>query len=226
MLLLLVLPSSAWAQTSLTALLPEVDSYFRLSSNAQLVLAAKGYIEDGDFTHAQLGPSLQFNIRPLESLKRIAVFDLDDMKCMPVVFIIGYRYLPSTTQPAINRMQPMVMFHVPFPGRILVTDRNRADLDWSSKTFYWTYRNRITAERRLTIRSYHPGPYVAADFAYQSQFSKWSTTRLIAGCLLPLTAHVQLDAYYQHVNNTGKHPNLQVNAAGLILSLYFPPNRG
>jgi hypothetical protein len=162
----------------------------------------------------------------LRALQEAEIQQIEKAGRRRAVFIIGYRYLPSTTQPAINRMQPMVMFHVPFPGRILVTDRNRADLDWSSKTFYWTYRNRITAERRLTIRSYHPGPYVAADFAYQSQFSKWTTTRLIAGCLLPLTAHVQLDAYYQHVNNTGKHPNLQVNAAGLILSLYFPPNRG
>jgi hypothetical protein len=183
-------------------------------------------MENGDFTHAQIGPSVQFNIRPLERLKRITIFDLDDIKCMPVVFTIGYRYLPSTTQAAINRMQPIILFHVPFPGSTLVTDRNRADLDWSRAAFNWTYRNRITAERRLTIRSYHPGPYAAAEFSYQSQYSKWSTTRLFAGCLLPLTKHLQVDSYYEHVNNTGTHPNHQVNAAGLMISLYFPPNRG
>jgi hypothetical protein len=223
--LLSLLSASVRGQTTITAFLPEVDSYFRLSSNVRLNFDAKGYMEDGDLNHAQIGPSLQFNIRPFEKLKQITIFDLDDIKCMPVAFTIGYRYLPSTTQPSINRLQPIVLFHVPFPGRTLVTDRNRADLDWSQDTFNWTYRNRITAERRVTIHSYHPGPYAAAEFAYQSQFAKWSTTRIFAGCLLPLTGHIQLDTYYEHVNNTGTRPSRQVNAAGLIVSLYFRPYR-
>jgi hypothetical protein len=218
--------SVATGQTTITAFLPEVDGYFRLSPKVRLFFQAKGYMEDGDLNHAQIGPSLQFSIRPLEKLKKITIFDLDDIKCMPVVLTIGYRYLPSTVQPAINRLQPIVQFHVPFPGSTLVTDRNRFDLDWSGAAFNWTYRNRITAERRLTIGSYHPGPYAAAEFSYQSQYSKWSNTRLFAGCLWPLSKHLQIDSYYEHVNNTGTHPNHQVNAAGLMISLYFPPNRG
>lgn len=220
---LLLIASAARAQTTLTAYLPEVDSYLRLSSNLRLVFDAKGYMEDGDLNHAQIGPGLQFNFRPFEKLKQITNFDLDDIKCMPVVFTIGYRYLPSSVQPAIQRLQPIVMFHIPFPGRTLLTDRNRADLDWANGAFHWTYRNRITAERRLTIRAYHPGPYAAAEFAYQSQYSKWSVTRLFAGCLFPLSKRVQLDTYYEHVNNTGLRPNRQVNAIGSILSFYFPP---
>jgi hypothetical protein len=218
--------SVAAGQTTITAFLPEVESYFRFAPNARLFFQAKGYMEDGDLNHAQIGPSLQFNLRPLEKLKKITIFELDDIKCMPVVFTIGYRYLPSTLQPAINRVQPIILFHVPFPGRTLVTDRNRVDLDWSRAAFNWTYRNRITAERRLTIRSYHPGPYAAGEFSYQSQYAKWSITRLFAGCLLPLSKHFQIDSYYEHVNNTGMHPSHQVNAAGLMINLYFPPYRG
>ena len=37
----------------------------------------------------------------------------------------------------------------------------------------------------------------------------------------PLGKHFQLDPYYEHENNTGKKPNQQVNAAGLILNTYF-----
>jgi hypothetical protein len=217
--------SVATGQTTITAFLPEVDSYFRFSPNVRLFFQAKGYLENGDLSHAQIGPSLQFNVRPLEKLKKITIFDLDDIKCMPAVLTVGYRYLPSTMQPAINRVQPIILFHVPFPHSILITDRNRVDLDWSRVAFNWTYRNRITAERRLTIRSYHPGPYAAAELSYQSQYSKWSTTRLFAGCLLPLSKHLQIDSYYEHVNNTGTHPNHQVNAAGLMINLYFPPYR-
>ncbi len=61
---------------------------------------------------------------------------------------------PIELQPAIHRLQPIVMFHVSFPGTILLSDRNRGDLDWSNGSFRWTYRNRFTGERRLTIRSY------------------------------------------------------------------------
>jgi hypothetical protein len=218
--------SVASGQTTITAFLPEVDSYFRINTNVRLFLQAKGYMEDGDFNHAQIGPSLQFTFRPLEKLKKVTVFDLDDIKCMPVVFTIGYRYLPSTVQPAINRVQPIIQFHVPFPGKTLVTDRNRGDLDWSKTAFNWTYRNRLTAERRFTIGSYHPDPYAAGELFHQSQYSKWSSTRLFAGCLWPLSKHLQVDSYYEHVNNTGPHPNRQVNAAGVSLNLYFPPYKG
>jgi len=222
--LFLSLPSAVVrAQTSMTAFLPELNSNFRLTSSVRLVFDAKGYMEDVDLNHAQVGASLQFNIRPLEELKKTTKFDLDDMKPMPVVFTIGYRYLPSSVQPAIRRLQPIVMFHIPFPGTILLADRNRGDLDWSNGSFHWTYRNRFTGERRLTIRSYHPGAYASAEFFYQSQYAKWSSTHLFAGCLFPLSKHIQLDTYYEHANNTGPHPNYQVNAAGLIIDLYFPP---
>jgi hypothetical protein len=220
-LVVLFLADVADAQTTLTAFLPEVDSGFRLSTNVRFDFQAKGYMEDGDLDHAQIGPSFQFNLKPFAALQRITTFDLDDMKCMPVVFVVGYRYIPSTVGPAINRLQPIVMFHIPFPGRTLVTDRNRADLDWTNGTFHWTYRNRITAERRIAIRSYHPGPYAAAEFEYQNQFAKWSVTRLYAGCLLPVGKHVSIDQYYEHVNNTGPRPNHQVNAIGSILNFYF-----
>jgi len=224
--LFLLLPSAAVrAQTSMTDFLPEVTSHFRLSSNVRLVFDAKGYMEDGDLDQAQIGPSLQFNTPPLEKLKRITIFEMDDVTPMPVVFMIGYRYLPSSVRPATQRLQPIVMFHIPFPRTILLSDRNRGDLDWSNGSFHWTYRNRFTGERRLTIRSYHPGAYASAEFFYQSQFAKWSSTRFYAGCLLPLSRHIQLDTYYEHINNTGTHPNQQVNAAGLIIDLYFPPYR-
>src|SRR4029077_10309897 len=120
------------AQTSMTAFLPEIDSYFRVTPNVRLGFAAKGYRGDGDLDHAQIGPSLQFNTRPLEKLKQITIHDMDDMKRMPMVFTIGYRYLPSSVQSAFPRLQPILRFHVPFPGTILLSDRNRGDLDWSN----------------------------------------------------------------------------------------------
>jgi hypothetical protein len=78
----------------------------------------------------------------------------------------------------------------------------------------------------MKIRPYHPKPYASAEGFYESQYGKWSTTALYAGCIFPVGKHVQIDPYYEHENNTGKKPNQQVNAAGLILNLYFLAGNG
>ena len=221
-LLALLLCPQARAQST-TFFLPEVDTDIRLTSNIRLELQGKVAIEEGDFYRATLGPSIEFNFRPLKKLKDITIFDVDDMKCMPVMLSIGYRYLPSGTGPFTNRFEPILTLHIPAPGQLLITDRNRADLDWSKGSYQWRYRNRITIERRVTVHSYHPAPYASAEFLYESPYSKWASARLYSGCLLPLNKHLQLDPYYEHENNTGKSPNRQTNAGGLTLSLYFPP---
>ena len=219
--LFLSLPSAAVrAQTSMTAFLPEVNSHFRLSSNVRLVFDANGYMEAGDLKSRSGGaePAVQ------HSSTRETQANHNFRHGGHEAHASGVHHRISL-QPAIHRLQPIVLFHIPFPATILLSDRNRGDLDWSNGSFCWTYRNRFTGERRLTIRSYHPGVYTSAEFFYQSQYAKWSATHLFAGCLFALSKHIQLDTYYEHANNTGPQPNHQVNAAGLIIDLYFPPYR-
>jgi hypothetical protein len=211
----------ASAQTSSTEFFPEIDASVTLNSNVRFVFQAKDTREGGSSTQAELGPSLEFYLKPLIKLKKITIFDLDEAKSRPLVSALGYRYLPTPGKPATNRMEPVVTSHFPLKAGLLATDRNRADLDWSNGGFTWRYRNRFTVERRFTIHSYHPAPYVSAEVFYESQYGKWSSTDLYAGCLLPVGKHVEFDPYYEHQNNTGKHPNKQVNAGGLILNLYF-----
>jgi hypothetical protein len=220
-LLVPLLSVPARAQTSTTEFLPEIDAYLKLNSNVRFVFQAKDTREGGDPTQVELGPSVEFYLKPLVKLKDTTVFDLDDAKSRPLVLSIGYRYVPSPNKPAVNRMEPVATFHFPTVARILISDRNRADLDWSNGGFTWRYRNRLTIERRFSIHSYHPAPYASAEVFYESKYAKWSTTALYAGCLLPIGKHIQLDPYYEHENNTGKSPNQQVNAVGLILNLYF-----
>ena len=220
--LLLLLPSSsAFAQTSTTEFLPEIDANFKLNSYVRFVFQAKDTREGGDPTQAEIGPSIEFYLKPLLKLKNVTLFDLDDAKSRPLVLAVGYRLVSTPGKPATNRMEPVLTFHVPITARILITDRNRADLDWQAGKFTWRYRNRLTAERRFTIKDYHPAPYVSAELFYESQYSKISSTNLYAGCLLPVGKHVQFDPYYEHENNTGKRPNSQVNAIGLVLNLFF-----
>jgi hypothetical protein len=218
----MLLSCLARAQSSTTEFFPEVEAYARLNPYVRFVFQAKETREGGEPTQAELGPSIEFYLKPLIKLKNATVFDLDDAKSRPLVLAIGYRVLPSPDKPTVNRMEPVATFHFPLGAGIIFTDRNRADLDWSDHKFMWRYRNRFTIERRFAIHSYHPAPYASAEFFYESQYAKWSSTNLYAGCLLPLSRHFQLDPYYEHENNTGKRPNQQVNAGGLALNVYFP----
>ena len=218
----LVILGCLLASAQIVQVLPEIDTYVKLSSDLRVSFQVKETREGGDPTQAEIGPSLDFYLQPLARLQNATEFDLDDSKSRPLVFTVGYRYLPQANNaPAINRIEPVVTFHFPLVARFLLTDRNRADLDWQNGSFSWRYRNRIQIEKRLTIRSYHPAPYVSAEFFYESQYGKWSDTAIYAGCLFPIGRHVQFNPYYEHQNNTGKSPNQQLNQLGLMLNIFF-----
>lgn len=201
--------------------LPEVDVHRRINPDIKFDFQAKETREAGDPTQAEIGPSLDFFMKPLVRLKDVAAFDLDDAKSRPLELSVGFRYVPSPDKPAVSRLVVAATPRFPLVARILLSDRNRADLDWSSKPFTWRYRNRVMLERRISLGSYHPAPYVSTEVFYQSQYQKWSTTAIYAGFLLPLGKHFEFDPYYEHQNITGKRPNQQLNQFGLVLNLYF-----
>jgi len=220
-LVLLVPTLGLCARAQVDQVLPEIDVYHKVSSDVRFGFQAKETREGGAPTQAEIGPSLDFYLRPLVKLEKVTWFDLDDSKKRVLVLSIGYRYLPSPNSPPTNRIEPVATFHFPLKTRFLLSDRNRADLDWESGKFTWRYRNLIQIERRLTIRSYHPAPYAAVEFFYQSQYSKWSDTAIYAGCIFPIGRRFEFDPYYEHQNNTGKSPNQQLNQLGLRLTIHL-----
>jgi hypothetical protein len=217
--LVLVLGIHASAQTD--QFLPEIDVYYKLNSDLRIWFQAKQTREAGDPTSAEIGPSLDFYLKSWLKLKDVTAFDLDDSKARPIIFSVGYRYLPYPNAPSEDRFEPVVTFNFPIKGRLLLSDRNRADLDWKSGDFSWRYRNRVQFERTARIHSYHLRPYASVEFFYESQYENWSDTAIYAGCLFPIGKHVQFDPYYEHQNSTGKSPNQQLKQFGLILNLFF-----
>ncbi len=210
------------AQSSQEAqFLPEIEAYVKLNSNIRVGVQAKNTRDGGESTQAAIGPHIEFYLKPLVRLRDITLFDLDDAKARPLVLEAGYRYLAAPGKPSTNRFPVSVTSHLPLKAKLLLTDRNRADLDWSSGRFTWRYRNMLSLDRTLVIHSYHPIPYVSAEIYYESQYSKVSTTELYAGSLLPIGKHFQLKAYYEHQNNTGKRPNTQLHGLGLTLNIYL-----
>jgi hypothetical protein len=204
-----------------TQFIPEVDSYLKLNSVVRAELQAKDDRDGGDSSQFAIGPSVQLYLKPLMRLKRVTAFDLDDSKSRALVLEAGHRYIVEPNAPSENRMVLAVTSNFPLKAGFHISDRNRADLDWKGGTFTWRYRNKLTIDRTFSIRSYHLIPYVAAEPFYESQYGKWSTTSLYAGCLFPVGKHVEFNAYYEHDNNTNKHPNEQVSSLGLALYLFF-----
>jgi hypothetical protein len=201
--------------------LPEVDAFYKLDSIVRLSFQAKQTREDGDATQAELGPSIDFLLKPLLSLKRFPLYDLDDSKSRALALSIGYRYVSTPDKPAVNRIVLAATPNLPLKGGVLISDRNRGELNFSSGDLTWRYRNRLTVQRAFAIHSYHPVPYGSVEVYYDSKYKKWSSTDVYAGCRFPIRKRFQIDPYYEHENNTGKKPNQQVNALGLILNVYF-----
>ncbi|HMD98087.1 MAG TPA: DUF2490 domain-containing protein [Terriglobia bacterium] len=182
-------------------------------------LEAKDDQDGGDPVQAGIGPSLQLYLKSVAKLKDVTAFDLDDAKARFLVLETGYRYVGAPDTPATNRMITSATLNFPMRAGFHISDRNRADLDWKNGKFRWRYRNKLTVERTISVHSYHLIPYVAAEPYYESQYNKWSTTALYAGCLFPVGPHVQFNPYYEHENNTGGHKNHPENAVGL--AAYF-----
>jgi hypothetical protein len=201
--------------------LPEVDAHLKLNSSFRAYLEAKDDRDGGDPHQFAIGPSIQLYLKPLIKLKEVTKFDLDDTKSRFLVLETGYRYITAPDAPPENRLLTAATLNLPLSAGFHVSDRNRADLDWKNGIFTWRYRNKLTLDRAFSVYSYHLIPYVAGEGYYESQYGKWSTTALYLGSLFPVGKHVQFNAYYEHENNTGKHPNQQVNAVGLALYVYF-----
>jgi len=203
-------------------LLPELDVYYKLNRNVRVSIQAKETRESGTPTTAELGPSLDIYLLRMTKLVESTSFDLDDSKTRPLLLTVGYRYLPTPDQPPTNRMEPVLTAALPVPKlKIVMTDRNRADLDWQNGNLSWRYRNRLQFERSVRIHSYHLSPFVSTEVFYESRYGKWSDTAIYAGCIFRLGKHSEVNPYYEHQNETGKSQNQQLNQLGLILSLYF-----
>jgi hypothetical protein len=220
-LLIAVLASPVAAQPQSYQTWPEIDTYLRLSSDVRASFFAATTKENRQGTDAEVGPNIDFFLKPLMKLKRITIFDLDRSKDRPLMLRLGYRYMPTTNGPTENRGILEATGRYPLVRGVLLSDRNRADLRFIAGEFSWRYRNRLTAERTFAIRSYHFTPYVRAEVYYDGNLHKWSRTAETVGLIFPIRKRAEIEPYYEHQNDTGNAPNRQVNAFGLALSFYF-----
>lgn len=216
--LFLVLLSCGPAIAQTFQFLPEVDIYNRLQPDTRFNFRTMETSEAGDPTQIEIGPGFDFFLKPLVRLKDITAFDLDDAKTRPLQFSVAFRYVPSPDKPHVERLELAVT-----PLAFLRQDSPRGPQPRRSRLVprptHVGYRNKVTLERRFSIKSYHPAPYISAEAFYQSQYEKWATTALYVGCLLPLGKYFEFDTYYEHQNVTNERPNQQFSQFGLVLKI-------
>ena len=175
---LLLLPClPARAQTTTTEFFPEFDTYFKLKSHVQIVFQAKETKEGGDPTQVEFGPSVELYLKPLLKLQDITVSRPGQFEVQAIGLVGRISVCAFAGQIDGKPLGASCYFSLPNQRSDLITDRNRSDLDWSAGNFTWRYRNRLTVERRVAIRSFHPAPYISAEAFYESQYNKWSTTK-------------------------------------------------
>lgn len=214
--LVLLFGATLCAQT--TEFLPEINTYVKLDPNVRFTFQAKQTRENGDPTQGEIGPSIDFHFRPFRNLGHEHP---NQAKTRYLLLSFGYRYVPTRDRPPTNRILLVATPRLPLKAKVVASDRNRGELNFSNGDLTWRYRNRLQLEREVTIRSYRPTPFANVEVYYDSRFQKWSSTAIEAGCQFLIRKHSEIEFYYEHQNNTGTAPNRQVDGIGLMLNLYF-----
>ncbi|MGB8886069.1 MAG: hypothetical protein WCC87_05055 [Candidatus Korobacteraceae bacterium] len=220
-LLLTILALAAGAQAqSETVWWPQLDTFFGLTPNVRLMLLAKGNINtDTGNQQMVLGPNFDFFLFPFPAPK---IKTLDKTRNYFVNFRLGYRYVAtlgdrsSHTHRGLMEATP----RFPLPGQLVLGDRNQLVLIGQEKLVSWLYRNRLMLARSFEVRSLIFTPYVQGQVVYNSQPGAWRTYNTDIGSVFRLTAHVELDPYFQHVGSIDGSSRA-VNGMGLKLELFF-----
>ena len=200
---------------------PEIDTYVGINDHMRFSFTAAATKESRNATDAELGPNFDLYFNRFRKLKKIAGPLLDESRSRRLIFRVGYRYLPSTSGIATNRLFFEVTGRHSLKGGLLVSDRNRGEINFEQGESYRRYRNRISMERALAIGRFRFVPYARAEFYYDTRYSKFSRTAVDFGTVFPIGRRFELEPYYEHQNDTAKSPSRQVNALGFVLSIYF-----
>jgi hypothetical protein len=201
---------------------PEVGAFWKLNDTMRFYFLATTVRENRESTEGEFGPNFDFYLKPIREKKRLALFRLDESKTRFLMVRVGYHYVHSYTGgPEESRGVLEATPRYPLMRGVFVSDRSRMDFRLIEGEFSWRYRNRLTVEREFSIGRLKLNPYARAELYFDSRFHEWSRTALTAGSVFLVSPRCEFEPYYEHQNDTGGSPNRQVNAVGMVVSLYF-----
>jgi Protein of unknown function (DUF2490) len=208
------------AQQTQTSEFPELDTYVGITDRYRLMFLAARSTDGSTFDSAQFGANLDINFRPLVR-KRLRTND--SAKDNFLTFRIGYQYLNNAGKPDENRVQLALTSRFHLPWSLQLSERNRFDLRVIGDQFSWRYRNCLTIERSLLIKSFSFSPYARGEIFYDSRSGTWSKNTYSFGAVFPIRKRLDLEGYYERDNTTGGSPPHE-NVIGTTLSIYLRRN--
>ena len=200
---------------------PELNFYKKLNAHSRFFFIAKATRANGDRTDIEIGPNIDFYIKPPIKWGKLVERAVDESKSRPLLLRVGYRYLPSSDGPNENRGVIEFAPRFPLKDRAIVIVRERMEFRFIEGEYSWRLRSRLMVEKDYPIRPVTITPYIRVEAFYDSRYQEFSRTALSAGNVVAFNQHWELEAYYEHWNDTGKSPNQQVNGLGLLLSIHF-----
>jgi hypothetical protein len=220
----LILVSGAAARAQSNQVWPELSTFVKLTDKARFYFLATTVKEERESTEGEFGPNFDFYLKPLRKRTALGLLRMDESKNKLLLVRIGYRFIhPYAGDDAADEHRGVLEATARYPlvHRVLVSDRNRMDLRSKEGEFSWRYRNRLTIETDFSVGPVKINPYARGEIYYDSNYDKISRNALIFGSCFPITRHVELEGYFEHQNDSGGSSNRTVNAAGIVVNLYF-----
>ena len=208
------------AQQTQTGEFPEIDAYVGITDRYRLMFLAARSTDGSTVNSGQVGANLDINFRPLVRKK---LRTNDSAKENFLTFRIGYQYLDNVGKPDENRLQLALTSRFHLPWSLQLSERNRFDLRVIGGEFSWRYRNCVTIERSLLIKSFSFSPYARGEVFYDSRSGTWSKNTYSFGVVLPIRKRLDLEGYYERDSTTGASPPHE-NVIGTTLSIYLRRN--
>ena len=202
---------------------PEINAFFHPGPKLRLYLM-------GTFSREREGAKL-FAESPFEGYLGA---HLDFIPNKNVILRTGYRYGTSLNGADPFKEHRIVVeetFRRLFPGKLLLSDRNRQDFRFVDGDYSFRYRNRLTLEREFVLRKRALTPYTSGELYFDSRFNIWNRNRYAFGLQIHLRRkgplrdllpehQVVLDLYYMRQNDS-RSSTPHVNAIGMIWAFYF-----
>jgi hypothetical protein len=174
-------------------------------------------LEAGD---SLFGAGASLRVKPLF---KTFIDNLDTDKQHVLVLRVGYEFRHGGEgDQHTNTHTGMVdgTFRWGFPKKLLMTDRNRAEMRWVDGDPSFRYRNRLQFERPFTIFKRRFGPYASAEAYWDSRYRSWNKFRYTGGVDIQTFWKTSVDIYYAR-ERCVTCPDPHTDILGVNLKLFF-----
>jgi len=221
LLLISVLGVSGQSTDAVTQLNPGVSVGIEINKKVRLDLSS-GREKSDELNSAKwkLTVGASFRMKPL-----FTPFKDDADSDKQHIFVIGTAYEYSrASQNGEESIEHRLMLdgtgRYNFPGKLLLSDRNRVEFRWVNSSYRFRYRNRLMLERPLRLRKFTVTPFASAEAYWDQHYSQWNKYEFSGGVEIPLIRRSSLNLYYTR-ERCLTCSDLNTNIFGIEFKVFF-----